>query len=60
MAARDLPGASIERMNKKIFALVNRAGQTGRYGIKGPVEKREEYIKNKQRAMRAKGPKVNP
>lgn len=60
MAARDIPGRAIERMNKKIFILVNRAGQTGRYGVKGPVERREDYIKNKERRRRAKGPKVNP
>lgn len=60
MAARDVPGKLVERMNKKIFIMVNRAGQTGRYGVKGPVERREEYIKNKQRRMKAKGPKIYP
>lgn len=58
MAARDLPGKLVERFAKKQFIMVNRAGQTGRYGVKGPVEKREEYIRNKQRRMKSKGPKV--
>jgi hypothetical protein len=41
VAVRDPARAIIERLNRTNFNLMNRAGQLGRQGVKGPAELQE-------------------